>query len=114
MITYNSGLRNAPPATAPILADAKADLLRKSPYGYPSNHQDILNALGQKSLANLQHSAERADTDYALQQQRAQDDLTLTGLQSMANAQKQQRDVETAKQGLAMNAYSGLLSGLFQ
>lgn len=113
MITYNSGLQNAPPITEALLSSAKTDMLRKSPYAYPGSHQDILSARGQGNMAQLRHSAEKANTDYGLQQQRAQNDLSLAGLQQMASAQQQQRQLATSRAGAAMNAYSGLLSGLF-
>lgn len=113
MIDYTSNLRRATPITDSLLADAKSDMLKKSPYSYPSQHQDILNAKGQENFANLQHSAEKANTDYDLQYQRAQYDLSAAGLQQMANAQQQQQQNEAARQGAVMNAYSGLLSGLF-
>lgn len=113
MITYNSGLTNNPPITASLLASAKGDMLKKSPYAYSSQHQDILNARGQENFAKLQHAAEKDNTEYALQQQRAQYDLSAAGLQQLASAQQQQQQNEVARQGAAMNAYSGLLAGLF-
>jgi hypothetical protein len=88
-------------------------MLKKSPYSYPSQHQDILNAKGQENFANLQHTAEKANNEYDLQYQRAQYDLSTAGLQQMANAQQQQQQNEAARQSAVMNAYSGLLSGLF-
>lgn len=113
MITHNSNLQRTTPITDSLLAEAKADMMKKSPYSYPSQHQDILNAKGQENFANLQHSAEKANTDYDLQFQRAQYDLSAAGLQQLANAQQQQQQNEAARQGAAMSAYSGLLSGLF-
>ena len=113
MIDYNSNLRRTTPITDALLSEAKSDMLKKSPYSYPSQHQDILNARGQENFANLQHSAEKANTEYDLQYQRAQSDLSAAGLQQMANAQQQQKQNEVARQGAMMNAYSGLLSGLF-
>jgi hypothetical protein len=113
MITYNNNIRRATPITDSLLAEAKADMTKKSPYSYPSQHQDILNAKGLENAANLQHSAEKANTDYDLQYQRAQYDLSAAGLQQMASAQQQQRQNEAARQGAMLNAYSGLLTGLF-
>jgi hypothetical protein len=113
VITYNSSLRRAPPITDAMRASAKEDMLRKSPFRYPSQHQDILSALGQENYNNYLHAGEKANTEYELAQQNAQNELSLTGLRQMAEAQQQQQQLSSSRAGAAMSAYNGLLSGLF-
>lgn len=113
MITYTGTLANTPPISDALRSEAMDGMRRKSPWKYPSQHGDIMRALGQENAVNFDRAATKANTDYQLEQQKAERELALSGLGQMAQAQQQQQQLANSRMQSALGMYSGLLSGLF-
>lgn len=112
MLTYNSSLQNNPPIDPDYPA---MDAVRKrSPFtAFRQNHQDVFSAMGARQATALELEAQKANTDYALQQQQAQRDLALAGLTNMSQAQQNQTNLDTARLQNMVGFANSLLGGLF-
>lgn len=113
MITYDSTLKNTPPVATPTSFPAMTALATKSPYAGNQNQQDVLRSLATNAASNLDMSAYRANTDYALAQQQARNQLALSGLQNMYEAQQNERNLGMQSLRNMTGFANDLLSGLF-
>lgn len=110
MLTYNSSFNPQSPYTPQQRADALAGLRMQSPYAaYGQNQQDILNAAGDANAASFDVAASKAASDFDLQKMQTQQQLALSGLQQMSQAESQQRQLANSRLGMI----SPLLQGLF-
>lgn len=111
MLSYNTKL----PYQQPISDTQPAGLVPTSPYGsqYGRNHQDVLNYVGSMNADAYRRAAEGVNNDYAAQQRAAQQGLALAGLQQMAQAQQNQRDMANNRLGQMTGIANSLLGGLF-
>lgn len=110
MLTYNTTLQNSAPGSAPL------DGLRlKSPYSkYGSNHQDILNSMGDAAAADYDVAQSKANAAYTLSQQDAQNQIALRGLRQMAEAQQNQQSLYNTRLQNMVGSANNLLGGLFR
>jgi hypothetical protein len=114
MLTYNSSLQNKPPIDDAQRNQALDDLRRRSPYGaFGQNHQDVLNSLTDNAANTLNMEAYRANADYQMQQQRAQQQLILSGLQQQSEAEQNQRNLGNTRLQNMVGFTGNLLGGLF-
>jgi hypothetical protein len=110
MLTYNSGFNPPAPYTQQQRSDALSGLRMQSPYAsYGQHQQDILNAAGDANAASFDVAASKAAGDFELQKMQAQQQLALSGLQQMAQAESQRRQLASSRLGTV----SPLLQGLF-
>lgn len=110
MLTYNTSLQNASPGSAPL-----SGLRLQSPYSkYGSNHQDILNAMGDAAAADYDVAQSKANAAYTLSQQEAQNQLALRGLNQMSEAQQNRNSVYNTRLQNMFGVANNLLGGLFQ
>lgn len=114
MITYDSSLKNTPPVATPTQFPALEALQAKSPY-HPTNQnqQDVLRGLAAGATPTLNMEAYQANSNYALAQQQARQQLALSGLQNMYQAQQNERDLGLRSLQNMTGFYNNLLSGLF-
>jgi hypothetical protein len=114
MLTYNSAFQDRPPVDDYQRTQAMEDIRRRSPYGvFGQNHQDVLNALTENAANTLNMESYKANADYQLQQQRAQQQLILSGLQQQAEAEQNQRAVGNSRLQNMVGFAGNLLGGLF-
>lgn len=114
MLTYNSTLQNQPPVDDAQRNQALDDIRRRSPYGiFGQNHQDVLNALTESAASSLNTEARLVNANYQLQQQRAQQQLALSGLQQQAEAEQNQRQLANNRLQNMVGVAGNLLGGLF-
>lgn len=109
MYTYKSSLENRPPVTPQMRA---LDGL-VSPYEYPSTHGDAFNSRAAKVSADYNVAGDQANTDYGLEQQRAQNALVLQGLGALASDQEQHRKVQQSRLDMMRGMRDSFLGGLF-
>lgn len=114
MLTYNTSIGAAPPITDEYRQQATTGLRLKSPYAYSSQHQDILNALGDMNAAKYNVQADQTNADFNTRRLQAQRDTALAGLQQMSQAKQQQSDLLNAQSNMRYGLVSNLLSGLFR
>jgi hypothetical protein len=114
MLTYNSSFQNKPPVDDAQRNQALDDIRKRSPYGvFGQNHQDVLNALTENAANTLDMESYRANADYQLQQQKAQQQLILSGLQQQSEAEQNQRNLANTKLQNMVGFAGNLLGGLF-
>lgn len=113
MLTYETTLQNTPPYSRAQSSAALGALTAKSPWHYNQNHQDVMNSLGSQNAAQFDLAATKANTDYQLQQQQAERELVLTGLQSMAQGQQNQNALQNQRLQTLFGGAKSLLGGLF-
>ena len=113
MLTYNTSLQNSPPYSQAQQATALAALTARSPYHFNQNHQDVMNSLGSQNAAQFDLASTKANTDYQLQQQEAERQLVLNGLQSMAQGQQNQNSLQNERLQTLFGGAKSLLGGLF-
>lgn len=114
MLNYSSSFNPPTPYTQQQRSAALSGLHMEKPYrGYGQNQQDILNAMEGGNAAGLNMEATKANTDYELQKQQAEQQIALAGLQQMSQAQQQQNQLATQRLGNMTGAISPLLGGLF-
>lgn len=112
MLTYNSSLQNNPPIEPGY--PAMGEIRKRSPFvPFGRNHQDVYQALGDRQANAIDMEAQKANADYALQQQQAQRELALAGLTNMSQAQQNQTNLDTARLQNMVGFANSLLGGLF-
>lgn len=111
MLNYNTQLHYQ----QPVSDTQPAGLVPTSPYGkqYGRNHQDVLNYVGSMNADAYRRAAESVNNDYAAQQRTAQQGLALAGLQQMAQAQQNQRELSNSRLSQMTGIANSLLGGLF-
>jgi hypothetical protein len=109
MLTYNTSLQDSSPGYAPL-----SGLRLQSPYSkYGSNHQDILNSMGDAAAADYDVAQSKSNAAYTLSQQEAQNQLALRGLNQMAEAQQNRSNVYNTRLQNMFGVANNLLGGLF-
>lgn len=109
MFEYTTSLQNKPPITPQMRAlDGLA-----SPYGYPSTHGDIMRSRAGQIAADYNVAGDRANSDYSLARQQAENSLVLQGLGNLANDQENQRKVQQGRLDLMRGMQNSIMGGLF-
>ena len=114
-LSYTPNLINAPPYSPQQRESALAAITAPSPYGkYNQNHQDVMASLGGQAAAQFDMGATKANTDYALDQQRAERELLLQGLQQQAQKQQNQQSLTNTRLGNLYGLAGSVLGSLFR
>lgn len=114
MLQYTSTLPDRPPIDDAARNAALGSIRARSPFdSFGQNHQDVLDALAERQAAELNSQARRANTDYTLQQQQAQRQLALEGLNQMGQAEQNQNSLANTRLQNMVGFAGGLLRGLF-
>ncbi|NBW15499.1 MAG: hypothetical protein EBR82_46685, partial [Caulobacteraceae bacterium] len=93
MLTYNTTLPNAPPRGLPAPQI-------QSPYGrFGSAHSDVLASQMGSNNADYELAKARGELDYATKRQAAEQQLALSGLQQMAQAQQNRNALVNSRVG---------------
>lgn len=106
---YNTSLQNKPPVTPQMRA--LEGLV--SPYGYEGAHGDVMRSRAGQVAADYNVNADRANTDYALAKQQAENALVLQGLSSLSQDQENQRKVYQGRMDLMRGMQNNIMGGLF-
>lgn len=114
MLAFQNNITAQPPINASDRQRALDGLRMKSPYAYSSQHQDVLDALGDQNAAKYNVTADEANADFANKKMQAERDFALQGLQQMSTAKQNQMDYANARSGLGYGVVNNLLSGLFR
>lgn len=86
----------------------------ESPYAqYNQNHRDILSGLADAAEATYAANSSKAQSEFDLKKQEAQNQLALQGLQQMAQAQQNAANLSNTRLGNVTGFASDLLRGLF-
>lgn len=114
MINYTSYLAARQAVPTQDVADANAAFSAPSPWAsYGSAHKDIMRAGGRENSALYNLAASKSNTDFSLQQQQAQNQLALAGLQQMGQQQEYERNLANSRVSAANGIFNSLLGGLF-
>lgn len=106
---YQTSLKNQPPVTPQMRAlDGLA-----SPYQYPGAHNDVMKSRAGQIAADYNVSSDRANTDYSLAQQQAENQLALQGLNNLAQDQENQRNAYQKRMDMMRGLQSSILGGMF-
>lgn len=109
MFQYNTSLQNKPPVTPQMRAlDGLA-----SPYQYPGAHGDVMASRAAQVAADYNVAGDKANTDYALAKQQAENALVLRGLNNLAQDQDNQRKVYQGRLDMMRGLQNNIMGGLF-
>lgn len=114
MLDYNSTFNPPSPYTQQQRSEALAGLHMDHPYKqYGRNQQDILDSLEGQNAAQIGMQATKANADYDLQRNQAEQQLALAGLTQLSAAQQNQAQLANQRFGNMTSMLSPLLSNLF-
>lgn len=99
--SYESSIRSAPPGRPSVLTG----LMKPT----SASQEDVMRSLNSMNAANYAAAADKAQSDYALAQQKAQQASALSGLESLV----QDRDRANAYQNSALRGYLSAVSPVF-
>jgi hypothetical protein len=112
MLKYDTTLPNDPPFGPQFRDSVLAGLKVASPYKkYGQAHQDTLDWMGARNASRLGTEMDLLNATYDMNQQSAERDLALSGLQSMSQAKQQQQSL---RDRFMQNMTGSLLSGIFR
>lgn len=106
---YQTSLKNQPPVTPQMRA---LDGL-VSPYQYPGTHDDVMKSRAGQIAADYNVAADRANTDYSLAQQQAENQLVLQGLGNLGQDQQNRQNVQQKRLDMMRGLQSSILGGMF-
>lgn len=109
MFQYQTSLKNQPPVTQQMRA---LDGL-VSPYDYAGAHGDVMKARAGQVAADYNVAADKANTDYGLAQQQAENAMVLQGLGNLAQDQDNQRNVYQKRMDMMRGLQGSILGGMF-
>lgn len=110
---YQSYFNQDLPADPTIAAHAAA-AMRNSPWSaYGQSHGDVMRSQGDENAALYGLAAGKANYDFSLQRQQAQNQLVLNGLQQMQQQGQDQANLANSRLGMTAGIYNSLLSGLY-
>lgn len=113
-LSYNTHFNPPSPYTQQQRSSALAGLSMQNPYKeYGQQQQDILDAAGGANAAAFDMASTKANTDFEMDKLKSQQQLSLAGLQQMAEARQQEGQLANQRLGNATSFLSPLLSGLF-
>lgn len=98
---YTGSIRTQPPQRTGVLTGLFSPT--------SSNQEDVMRSMESTNMAAYNAAADRADSDYALANQRAQQTAALAGLDSLV----QDRDRAQAYDNSALRGYLGAVSPIF-
>jgi hypothetical protein len=105
---YQSSLETRPPQMRPL--DGLV-----TPYGdYPSTHADAFRSRAGQIAADYNVAGDKANTDYELDRQRAENALVLQGLNTLADDEQRQRQVRDSRLDMMRGLQRSLIGGLFE
>jgi hypothetical protein len=114
MLQYTGSIQSLPPVDDASRNAALGAIRKRSPFtSFGQNHQDVLDALGERAAATLGTESRRANADYLLQQQNAQRQLALSGLNQLAQSQQNDNQLANTRLQNMVGFAGGLLRGLF-
>jgi len=106
MINYQSYNNTPPPSYSPVKGG--------TPYMMPGAHRDVYGSLMAANAAEIDAARNQASTDFANSKLAAQRSAALTGLNSMAEARRNQEELATRREASRYQVVNNLLSGLFR
>jgi hypothetical protein len=111
MLTYDTGIANNPPITAPMQQQALAGLAGQGGVlQYPGSASDVYRARAMASGVDYERAAAAANNEYLANAQRAQQSAALAGLQQMSQAQQNANSLANQQQTMRLN-YLGQAAG---
>lgn len=106
---YQTSLKNQPPVTPRMRA---LDGL-VSPYQYPGAHGDVMASRAKQIAADYNVNADRANTDYGLARQQAENSMALQGLGNLAQDQENMRNAQQKRLDMMRGFQGSILGGMF-
>jgi len=107
MIAYNTGVQNRQPIPPAMQQQALMGLYAQ--WAHPSVNMDVYNARAQAAGVDMERAAAKANNDYLMRAQEAQQAMALKGAGLIAQQNDNQRGMASKIAG----GVNGLLSGLF-
>lgn len=108
---YQTGIQNRPPQTEPWLAQMRN---MQSPFSYGQAHADAVGGLMQKRVVDMGHYAQQMQDTYAAQQQQAEMQAALAGLEHLTQERQNQDNLQTSRLQTLLGFQGNLLRGLLQ
>ena len=110
-VQYQTGIGNRPPQTDVILRQMQG---MQTPFGYDPAHNDAMAGLMQKRVVDMGHYAQQMQDTYAQQQQQAEMQAALSGLEHLTQERQNQDNLQTNRLQALLGFQGNLLSGLLR
>lgn len=111
MYQYQTGIQQRPPQTDPLLQQMQQ---AQSPWGYNQNHQDVTAGLLGRRAVDMSRYAQQQQDQYAAQQQQAEMNTALAGLQQLTQDQQNQQNLGNSRLQSMLGFQGNLLGGLLR
>lgn len=108
---YQTGIQNQPPQTDALLQQLQGV---KSPWQYNQNHSDVMSDLLQRRAIDMSRYAQQMQDTYAQQQQQAQMQASLAGMQALSQDQQNQQSLGNSRLQNMLGFQGQLLGGLLR
>lgn len=108
---YNTGIQNQPPQTDPLLQQMQGV---QPPWQYNQNHNDVMAGLMQQRQVDMSRYAQSMQDTYAQQQQQAQMQAALAGMQMLSQDQQNQQSLGNTRMQNMLGFQGRILGGLLQ
>lgn len=109
---YQTGIQNRPPQTAGLLQQMHG---MQSPYQqYGPNHQDVMQGLMARRGVDMSRYAQQMQDRYATQQQQAEMQNALAGLQQLSQDRQNQTGLQNSRLQAMLGFQGDILGGLLR
>lgn len=108
---YQTGIQNRPPQTDPLLQQMQGF---QPPFAYNKNHQDVMAGLMARRGVDMSRYAQQMQDTYATQQQQAEMQTALAGLQQMSQDRQNQTNLQNSRLQAMLGFQGDLLGGLLR
>jgi hypothetical protein len=114
MLTYRDRPLPSQPYSEQQRAAAMGALRAGAPYeAYGQNQRDILAAAGDSNAASFNTAISKANSGFEQDRSQARQQLALSGLKQMVDAQNQNAQLQTQRLGMYGSFLNPILGGLF-
>lgn len=111
---YTTGIPFTGAISQDLRQQGQQGLAAPSPFSYQGPHADVYAGLAQGNVTDFQRSAQMADMDAYSRSRDMQSQMALRGLDQMAQAQDNARNVSQQIYGNQLGFLGGLLRDLYK
>lgn len=109
---YQTGIQNKPPQTDALLQQMQG---MQSPFTqYGQNHQDVMQGLMARRGVDMSRYAQQMQDRYATQQQQAEMQNALAGLQQLSQDRQNQTGLQNSRLQAMLGFQGDILGGLLR
>lgn len=110
MIQYNTGIQHQPPISQGMQQQALTGLAAQGQH--PSINMDVYNGRAQSAGIDMERAAAKANNEYLMRAQQAQQDMALKGAGQLAQQQANDNNLANQRQGMQLDYAGKLMGGL--